>query len=49
MNIKIKGLLILALISVCTFAQAQLTDYSIFDQKFNFYICLLYTSDAADE
>ena len=38
MNIKIKGLLILALISVCTFAQAQLTDYSIFDQKFNFYI-----------
>ena len=30
MNIKIKGLLILALISVCTFAQAQLTDYSIF-------------------
>ena len=38
MNIKIKGLLILALISVCTFAQAQLTDYSIFDPKFNFYI-----------
>ena len=38
MNIKIKGLLILALISVCTFTQAQLTDYSIFDQKFNFYI-----------
>lgn len=38
MNIKIKGLLILVLISVCTFAQAQLTDYSIFEQKFNFYI-----------
>ena len=35
---KIKSLLILALVSVCTFVQAQLTDYSIFDKKFNFYV-----------
>ena len=38
MNMKIKSLLILALVSVCTFVQAQLTDYSIFDKKFNFYV-----------
>ena len=38
MNIKIKSLLILSLIFVCTFVQAQLTDYSIFDKKFNFYV-----------
>lgn len=35
---KIKSLFILSLLSVCTFIQAQLTDYSIFDKKFNFYI-----------
>lgn len=35
---KIKSLLILAFLSVCTFAHAQLTDYSIFDKKFNFYV-----------
>ena len=35
---KIKGLFILLFLSVCTFIQAQLTDYSIFDKKFNFYI-----------
>ena len=38
MNIKIKSLLIISLIFVCTFVQAQLTDYSIFDKKFNFYV-----------
>ena len=38
MNIKIKSLLILSLIFICTFVQAQLTDYSIFDKKFNFYV-----------
>ena len=35
---KIKSLFILLLLSFCTFIQAQLTDYSIFDNKFNFYI-----------
>ena len=34
---KIKSLLILVLISICSFVQAQL-DYSIFDKKFNFYV-----------
>ena len=33
-----KSLLILALVSVCTFVQHKLTDYSIFDKKFNFYV-----------
>ena len=35
---KIKSLFILHFLSVFTFAHAQLTDYSIFDKKFNFYV-----------
>lgn len=35
---KIKSLFILLFLSVFTFAHAQLTDYSIFDKKFNFYV-----------
>lgn len=36
---KIKNLFLLLLLSVAsTFVQAQLTDYSVFDRKFNFYI-----------
>lgn len=35
---KIKRLFFLLLISVCTFVQAQVTDYSIFDDKLNFYV-----------
>ena len=37
-NMKIKSLFILLFLSVFTFAHAQLTDYSIFDKKFNFYV-----------
>ena len=49
---KVFFLLLIALLS--NWATAQITDYSIFDKKFNFYIandlgrngyyCLLYTS-----
>lgn len=35
---KINRLFFLLLISVCTFVQAQVTDYSIFDNKLNFYV-----------
>ena len=35
---KIKSLFILLFLSAFTFAHAQLTDYSIFDKKFNFYV-----------
>ncbi len=35
---KIKSLLTLTFIVLCTLVQAQLTDYSIFEKKFNFYI-----------
>ena len=35
---KIKSLFILLFLSAFTFIHAQITDYSIFDKKFNFYI-----------
>lgn len=35
---KINRLFFLLLISACTFVQAQVTDYSIFDNKLNFYV-----------
>ena len=45
---KIFFLLFVALLG--NWASAQITDYSVFDKKFNFYVaCLLYTSDAADD
>ena len=38
MNMKIKNLLLLALIAFSTLATAQITDYTPFDKKLNFYI-----------
>ena len=35
---KRKSLFILLFLSAFTFIHAQITDYSIFDKKFNFYI-----------
>lgn len=35
---KIKNLFILLFLTICVSTQAQQTDYSIFDHKFNFYI-----------
>ncbi|MEG0037867.1 MAG: acid phosphatase, partial [Bacteroides sp.] len=35
---KIKNLLLLALIAFSTLATAQITDYTPFDKKLNFYI-----------
>lgn len=35
---KTKNILVLLLLFVCTFVQAQLSDYSVFDDKFNFYV-----------
>ena len=35
---KIKNLFILLFLSICSLTHAQLSDYSIFDKKFNFYI-----------
>lgn len=38
MNMKIKNLLLLSLIAFSTLATAQITDYTPFDKKLNFYI-----------